>query len=275
MKKNLAAIISFVVITLVSVKVNAQEKPAAASADAAAEMAKKLANPIASLISLPFQNNTDVGIGQYNGVKNTLNIQPVIPIALSHKLNVITRIIMPIVTQYNITAPNTQQSGLSNFVASAFFAPSNTKNGVTWGAGPAFLLPTTTNDLLGTNRFAIGPTVVILKQSNGWTYGALANQLWSGSGTVKAYEINQMFVQPFITYNWKSGAGAGGSFEWTQAWNTNTTSIYFMPNISGVTKLGKQIVSLSVAPRIPVSVPNSSRPDFGVRAVLVLVFPKK
>ena len=274
MKKNLAAIISFVVITLVSVKVNAQEKPAAAS-DAAAEMAKKLANPIASLISLPFQNNTDVGIGQYNGVKNTLNIQPVIPIALSPKLNVITRIIIPIVTQYNITAPNTKQSGLSNFLASAFFAPSNTKNGVTWGAGPAFLLPTTTNDLVGTNRFAIGPTVVILKQSNGWTYGALANQLWSGSGTVKAYEINQMFVQPFITYNWKSGAGAGGSFEWTQAWATNTTSIYFMPNISGVTKLGKQIVSLSVAPRIPVSVPNSSRPDFGVRAVLVLVFPKK
>ena len=275
MKKNLAAIISFVVITLVSVKVNAQEKPAAASADAAAEMAKKLANPIASLISLPFQNNTDVGIGQYNGVKNTLNIQPVIPIALSPKLNVITRIIIPIVTQYNITAPNTKQSGLSNFLASAFFAPSNTKNGVTWGAGPAFLLPTTTNDLVGTNRFAIGPTVVILKQSNGWTYGALANQLWSGSGTVEAYEINQMFVQPFITYNWKSGAGAGGSFEWTQAWTTNTTSIYFMPNISGVTKLGKQIVSLSVAPRIPVSVPNSSRPDFGVRAVLVLVFPKK
>ena len=116
----------FFVCILAGITVNAQEKPAAA-ADEAAALAKKLANPIASLISLPFQNNTDVGIGQYNGVKNTLNIQPVIPIALSPKLNVITRIIMPIVTQYNITAPNTKQSGSSNFLASPFFAPSNTK----------------------------------------------------------------------------------------------------------------------------------------------------
>ena len=82
-------------------------------------------------------------------------------------------------------------------MASAFFTPSNTKNGLTWGIGPVVLLPTTTNDLLGTNRFAIGPTAVILKQTNGWTYGALVNQLWSGSGTVAAYEVNQMYVHLF------------------------------------------------------------------------------
>ena len=274
MRKFLSATVIFCCITLNSITVNAQEKPAA-SADAAAALAKKLANPVASLISLPFQNNTDIGIGQYNGSRNTLNIQPVIPLTLSPKLNLITRIVMPIVTQYNVTGPNTQQSGLSNFVASAFFSPSDSKNGITWGIGPAFLLPTTTNDLLGTNRTAIGPTAVLLKQTNGWTIGALINQLWSGSGTVPAYEVNQMFLQPFLTYNWKSGAGLGGTFEWTQAWITNTTSIYFMPNISGVTRLGNQIVSLSVAPRIPIAVPSASRPNFGVRAALVLVFPKK
>ncbi len=264
-------------MVLFSATINAQEKPAATAdaADAAAAMAKKLANPVASLISVPFQNNTDIGIGKYNGSKNTLNIQPVIPLTLSPKLNLITRIVMPIVTQFNVTGENTYQSGLSNFLASAFFTPSNTKNGLTWGIGPVVLLPTTTNDLLGTNRFAIGPTAVILKQANGWTYGALVNQLWSGSGTVAAYEVNQMYVQPFLNYNWKSGAGAGAGFEWTQAWNTNTTSIYFMPNVSGVTKLGKQIVSLSVAPRIAVSVPSGSRPNFGVRAAFTLVFPKK
>jgi hypothetical protein len=278
MKTKLTTTVIAACITIGSLNVQAQEKPAAApaAADEAAAMAKKLANPISSLISVPFQNNTDIGIGAYNGSKNTLNIQPVIPITISPKLNVITRIIMPVVTQYNVTGPNTQQSGLSNFTVSAFFSPSKTKSGVTWGAGPAFLLPTATNDLLGTNRFAIGPTAVILKQTEaGWTFGALANQLWSGSGTVAAYEVNQMYLQPFFNHNWKSGAGVGGSLEWTQVWNTKTTSAYFMPNVSGVTKLGKQIVSLQVAPRIPVSVPSGTRPNFGVRAVLILVFPKK
>jgi hypothetical protein len=279
MKTKLAATLIAGCIAISSLNVQAQEKPAtappAAAADEAAELAKKLANPIASLISVPFQNNTDIGIGPNNGSKNTLNIQPVIPITISPKLNVITRIIMPVVTQYNVTGPNTQQSGLSNFTASAFFSPSKTKNGVTWGAGPAFLLPTATNDLLGTNRFAIGPTAVFLRQANCWTIGALVNQLWSGSGTVAAYEVNQLYLQPFFTYNWKSGAGVGGSFEMTNAWNTKTTTAYFMPNVSGVTKLGKQIISLLVAPRIPIAVPAGQRPNFGVRAVMILVFPKK
>ena len=105
---------------------------------------------------------------------------------------------MPIVTQYNVAGPNSKQSGLSNFIASAFFSPSDSKNGVTWGIGPAFLLPTTTNDLLGTNRTAVGPTAVLLKQANGWTIGALINQLWSGSGTVAAYEPDVSAAIPYL-----------------------------------------------------------------------------
>jgi hypothetical protein len=81
--------------------VYAQDKPA----ESAAELAKKLSNPIASLISVPFQNNTDVGIGAYNGSRNTLNFQPVIPISLSPSLNLITRVVLPIITQQGITAP--------------------------------------------------------------------------------------------------------------------------------------------------------------------------
>ncbi|WP_255515604.1 hypothetical protein [Flavobacterium sp. ZT3R18] len=250
--------------------IKAQDKPA----ESAAELAKKLSNPIASLISVPFQNNTDVGIGAYNGSRNTLNFQPVIPISLSPSLNLITRVVLPIVTQQGITAPGVKQSGLSDAVVSAFFSPAEAKNGLTWGVGPAILVPTATDKLLGTEKLGMGPTAVILKQANGWTYGALVNQIWSVAGSKDRADVNQMFLQPFFVYNWKSGAGAGGNFEITQNWEGNVTAVYFNPTISGITKLGTQMVQLAIGPRIPVSVPEGSRPDFGIRAVMNFVFPK-
>lgn len=168
------------------------------TANEAAELAKKLANPIASLISVPFQNNTYYGIGAYKGTQNVMNFQPVIPFKLNEKLNLITRYIIPIVTQYNVTGENTSQSGLSDATVSAFLSPSDDKNGLTWGVGPAFLVPTATSQELGFGKFGIGPTVVILKQTHGFTYGALANQIWSVAGQSDRQNVSQMFVQPFL-----------------------------------------------------------------------------
>lgn len=250
--------------------VNAQDK----SEDEAAELAKKLSNPIASLISMPFQNNTDVGIGAYNGSRNTLNVQPVIPFSLTPKLNLITRVVLPVISQNDITGSGEKQSGLSDAVVSAWFSPSEAKNGLTWGVGPAFLVPTATDALLGTEKFGVGPTAIILKQTNGWTYGALVNQLWSVAGNDDRADVNQMFIQPFLAYNWKSGAGANAVFEITENWESNTTQAFFIPSVSAVTKFGKQIVQFVVGPRIPIAVPSASRPDFGVRAALSFVFPK-
>ncbi|HEX5155084.1 MAG TPA: hypothetical protein VFW07_26755 [Parafilimonas sp.] len=132
----------------------------------AAELAKKLSNPISSLISVPFQNNTDYGIGDLKGSRNTMNIQPVVPLSLTPKLNLITRIIMPVTTQYNITGAGEKQSGLGDFVLSGFISPKATKNGITWGAGPVFLLATGTNDYFATKKFGIRPTAVAL--ANQW-----------------------------------------------------------------------------------------------------------
>jgi hypothetical protein len=250
------------------------EKPAAPPPDAneAAELAKKLANPIASLISVPFQNNTFYGIGPLKGTQNVMNFQPVVPFKLNKDLNLITRYIIPIVTQYNITGENTSQSGLGDATISAFLSPSNTKNGVTWGAGPAFLVPTATNQYLGTGKFGVGPTAVILKQGHGLTYGALANQIWSVGGQQDKPDVSQLFVQPFFTFNWKSGAGIGAVGSITQNWETNTFSSSVAIPFTGITKFGKQIVQLAVGPQIPISGPN--RGDFGWRAQLVLIFPK-
>ena len=170
----------------------------------AEELAKKLANPISSLISLPFQNNTDLGIGNYNGFRNTLNIQPVIPISLSENLNLIARAILPVIYQSNITDFDETQRGLGDAVVSAFLSPSNSKNGLTWGAGPVFLVPTGTNDFLTTKKFGIGPTAVALYQNKGFTIGGLINQIWSIAGSNERSDVSTMFFQPFFNYNWKT-----------------------------------------------------------------------
>jgi hypothetical protein len=248
------------------------EKPKAPPANEAAELAKKLANPIASLISVPFQNNTFYGIGPLKGTQNIMNFQPVIPFTLTENLNLITRYIIPIATQYDITGENTSQSGLSDATVSAFLSPSHTKNGLTWGVGPAFLIPTATNTYLGTGKFGIGPTAVILKQANGFTYGALLNQIWSVAGQSDRPDVSQLFVQPFFTYNWKSGAGIGIVGSITQDWESKTTVSTITLPLSGITKFGKQIIQLAVGPQIPISGPNKA--DFGWRAQLVLIFPK-
>jgi hypothetical protein len=242
--------------------------------ESAEELAKKLANPIASLISLPFQNNSDHGIGSLEGSRNTLNVQPVIPMTLSPKLNLIARWVQPIVSQFNITGVGEKQSGLADAVVSGFISPKASKNGFTWGAGPVLLLPIGTNDFLTGKKFGIGPTAVALKQSGGWTYGALINQIWSVAGSESRPDVNQMFVQPFFNYNWKSGAGLGANMEWTQNWQASTSVIWLNPTIAGVTALGKQKVQLAAGPRFNLAAPESAKSRFGVRAAVVLLFPK-
>jgi len=236
----------------------------------AGQLANELSNPVASLISVPFQSNVDYGIGTYHGSKYTLNFQPVVPISLSAKLNLISRYIIPIVDQHNITGEGDDQFGLSDATISGFFSPVNSKNGWIWGAGPAVLVPIGTSDILSTRKWGIGPTALVLRQSNGLTYGFLVNQLWSFAGDKNRSDVNQMFLQPFFAKNWKSGAGISLNSEITCNWETNKTTAFLNPLVTGVTKLGKQVVSLGVGPRVPLGQPA----DFGFRGVLTFVFPK-
>lgn len=246
-----------------------------ASADDAAAIAKKLANPIGALISVPFQNNMDVGIGDQNGSRNTLNFQPIIPFTLSKKYSLITRYILPVISQHDITAEGTKQSGLADALVSGWISNAVVKNGFVWGLGSAFLMPTATNAFLGGKKWGVGPTAIALKQAKGWTVGILVNQIWSVAGDADRSDVNQMYTQPFITHNWKSGAGLTVNSETTFNWEANSTTSYINIMAGGLTKFGNQMVQLQIGPRIQVAAPDGAKSAFGVRSAIIFVFPKK
>ena len=264
--------LALILFVCVYSSVIAQEKPKQPAVNTQ-ELADKLANPVANMVSIPFQNNSDWGIGEYNGSKNTLNFQPVLPLTLNNNLNLITRMVLPIIDQRDVTGPDTHQFGLADATLSAFFSPSGSKNGLIWGAGPAFLVPTATNDFLATKKFGVGPTALVLRQNHGTTFGVLLNQLWSVAGNKNRSDVSQLFVQPFFAHSFPTGASLGGNFELTQNWEANTTLLFFNPTVSGLTKLGKLPIQLVVGPRIPLG-PDNSKPKFGIRSVLIFVFPK-
>jgi len=263
MKINYILIVIFIFI---SVKLYAQED--------AESLAKKLSNPVSALISVPLQNNLDQGIGIHKGSRYTLNIQPVIPFTLTKKINLITRIIVPVVSQYNVSSASSSDSGISDIVASAFLSPVSGPGKIIWGVGPVLMAPTGSNEFLTAKKLGLGPTAVILNQSGGWTYGALINQIWSIAGSSSRPDISQMYLNPFISHNWKSGAGITANVDWTQNWENNTGNVSLTTMFSGVTSFGKQKVSLGIGPRFNLYAPDAVKSKFGIRATLVLVFPK-
>lgn len=238
------------------------------------ELAEKLSNPVSGLISVPLQSNLDYGIGSFNGTKLTTNIQPVVPFKISSQLNLITRYIIPVVDQRNISSEHGSEFGLSDATVSAFFTPAVNKNGIIWAVGPAFLFPIGTNDYLSTRKWGLGPTALIFRQAHGLTYGFLMNQIWSVAGDENRSEVNQMFLQPSFTKNFKSGAGLNLASEISFNWEAGYTTAELIPSVSGITKLGKQTISMAIGPRIPLAGPDEIKPHFGLRAALTFIFHK-
>ena len=165
-----------------------------AFSDTEGELAKKLANPVASLIGLPIQANYDENVGfNDDGSYWRINVQPVIPFSIGQDWNLITRTIVPIVDQDDIPVKGMGESGHGDVVQSFFFSPKEPVNGWVLGAGPVFLWPTATNDALGTEKWGAGPTVVALKQQGQWTFGFLGNHIESFAGEDDRKDVSATF----------------------------------------------------------------------------------
>jgi len=237
---------------------------------------KAVQNPIASLISVPFQNNSNFGSGPYDRTQNVLNIEPVIPLQISENWNLITRIIQPIVWQPYPGASTGGAFGFGDMVPSFFLSPRNSGK-LIWGAGPQFVIPTATNDILGQGKLSMGPTVVVLTQPKPWTIGVLVSNDWSVAGSGSRPDVNQMALQYFINYNLKKGWYLASSPIITANWKASSGNIWTVPvggGLGRVMKLGPQPVNIIAQFFGNATYPAGTSP-WGMRLQISLLYPKK
>lgn len=255
--------------------VTATAKPSgpANSAEASEGLAQQSQNPIADLVSVPFQSNTNFNVGPFGRTQEILNVQPVVPMHISADWNMISRTIIPVVSQPNpIFDSNT--NGIGDITQSLFFSPVHS-GALIWGAGPVFTIPSATDPILGTGRVLVGPTAVLLTTPGHWVIGVLANNQWSVGGNPLRPAVNAFLAQPFVNYNLQHGWFLTTAPIMTANWLAAPGQQWTVPIGGGfgrVFKLGDQPVSASIAGYYNVVNPAGA-PDWQLRASLALLFP--
>ena len=239
------------------------------------DLAKQLSNPVASLISVPMQLNYDKNIGSDDqGERLVLNLQPVVPVELNEEWNLTSRTILPVIKQDHVPA-GTSSSGTGDIVQSLFFSPQTPgSHGWIWGVGPAFLLPTASDRLLGSEQWGGGFTAVALKQNMGLTYGALMNQVWRLAGDDDRQKYNALFLQPFVSYTTASALTYSLNLESTYNWTTEEWGVPVNVAASQVFRVGNQLLSVGAGLRYWADSNAGTGEGVGFRITLTMLFPR-
>jgi hypothetical protein len=267
------------------------QSPAPAAAAAVNDtdaLAKATQNPVASLISVPLQNNSNFNIGPYNRTQDIFNIQPVIPKRISENWMLITRIIQPIIWQPYTTENAGGQAGIGDMNPTFFLSPAKPGK-LIWGLGPAIVLPTATSTVVGQGKLSFGPSVVALAQPGHWTFGVLVNNVFSVAGSSHRPSVNQMTLQYFITYNLKKGWNINSGPIIAANWHNKASgdaadgddtdpggrwTIPYGGGIGRVTRMGFQPINFSLNFYGNAVHPPGASP-WGMRLQIALLFPQK
>jgi len=248
-----------------------------ACAESDEELAKKAQNPIAAMISMPMQLNYDNRLGAGDdGRKWLLNVQPVIPFDLNPEWNLISRTVVPLIDQNDMAPGGTlDASGIGDITQSLFFSPkSPTSGGWIWGAGPVFLLPTASDKVLGSEKWGLGPTAVVLRQHNGWTYGVLGNHIWSVAGEDKRDDISATYVQPFVGYTTRTFTTFMINTESTYDWKNKAWTVPINLTATQMLRVGGQPLTLQAGARYWAESPHGGPEGWGFRVAVTFLFPK-
>lgn len=239
------------------------------------DLAKKLQNPIGDLYSFPFQSNTNFGYGPHGGTQDILNIQPVIPIHVNDDWNIITRTILPVVWNPDLSPIPTVPVGTGPTTFSGFLSPRNPTNGWLWGVGPVIQIPTISSATLGSSVWGSGPTAVLVYMNGPIVAGALANNVWSFGGPhgPGGNSYNNFLTQPFFNYNFGAGWYATTSPIITANWQASGTK-WTVPVGGGagrVFKVGKLPINVMLAGYYNIVKPTYGA-DWQLRTQVTLIF---
>jgi len=267
-----------------SVAGDAAEQPKEAKEPSTEELAKAAQNPVASMISVPFQSNfnffdIDKKLGPLDYDRNTmgyiLNVQPVIPFSLNDEWNLITRTIIPVINQPEIAPGMGSHGGLGDIQFTSFFSPAKPGK-VIWGVGPVLQFPTATDQWLGAGKWNAGPSGLVLTMQGPWVLGVLAQNVWSYCGDTDRPYVNQMLINPFVNYNLPKGWYLTASPNITADWHADSDQRWTVPVGGGFGRLFR-IGTLPVNVQLA-SFYNVVHPDFGptwsVRFQVQFLFPK-
>jgi hypothetical protein len=236
------------------------------------ELARAAQNPVASMISLPFQNNTDFNFGPKDKTLSTTNIQPVIPFEMNDEWNVITRTIVPIVSQPELVDGQDRETGLGDTTFTVFLSPKDSGKWI-WGAGPVALIPTNTDDRLGADEWGAGASAVVLTIQGPWVVGSLVSNVWDIDGD---NDINFFTWQYFVNYNMDDGWYLTSSPVVTANWEADSDDKWTVPVGGGVGKIfrfGEQPMNAQFQYFYNVEKPDFVG-DWSIRMQLQFMFPK-
>ena len=275
MNRRLFSVISLVGLLLLPLGIGCEALAEEKVHESETELAKKTQNPVANLISIPLQNRMNFGIGPNHRTQNILNVQPVVPISLNSEWNLITRTIMPIIKQPDISTTNDNTWGIGSTSFTALLSPAN-PGPVIWGVGPAIQIPTTTDNQLGSRDWGAGPSFVALTMQGPWVFGAIANQVWSIGDNKNSPNTSAFFTNAFINYNLSDGWYLTSSPIITANWQATSGNKWTVPVGGGfgkVQRIGGLPFNLSVQ-----AYENVVRPDPGadweLRLQIALLLPK-